>query len=101
MKDELAAGRNSSARSLIERARQGSHGNIVAHQQSGKSKPIPNHITDHSDRSRGGSKKIDCGGNPTGAHPAPAGSNAARKRQTGPPTTSKACPPTSWTPIGL
>src|SRR5258707_13085200 len=89
MKDELAAGRNSSARSLIERARQGSHGNIVAHQQSGKSKPIPNHITDHSDRSRGGSKKIVGGGNQKSPHPQRKNPRRANNGQTGSPKGGK------------
>ena len=59
MEDHVATGGDGRARTRLDRAGQGSHGDIVTHQQTGKPQPTPNHIPDQSDRSGGRSNRID------------------------------------------
>ena len=69
MEDDVATRRYRCARARLDRAGQGAHRDIVAHQQTTKSQPVPNHIPDQSDRSCGRSNRIDSRVYDMGGHP--------------------------------
>src|SRR5215471_12447491 len=85
MEDQVAARCYRRARALLDRAGQGPHGDIVAHQQTAKSQPVPNHIPDQSDRSRGRSNRIDSRVYDMGGHPKREISKGAERGKIGGP----------------
>ena len=68
MEHHVTTGRDGLLGAIAERAGQGAHGNIVAHQQAHKADRIANHVRHYIGRSGGRRDGVDCAKHNMGCH---------------------------------